>query len=502
MNVGIDLGSSNTVAALMLPEGVPGLVTDVNRLGGESTPSKVLLGNDRAFVGQFAERMADAFPHKPMLTHFKRHFGTSKVLAEFQGQPLNSEMLAALLLRKMRHDLEVNTSRPVDVCVITAPAHFNDKQRRAILRAADIAGLPVGAILDEPVAAALFYTHEAQNVDDEIIMIYDLGGGTFDLTLLTYSANKLHIIAKAGLTDLGGRDFDEIAYAQLARDYAAVLGHAPNKSPLSEYRLRTFAEHQKMKLDGERHAWTDEYLFLNNRFIRFCLDESAFLAQSMVLLDRTRNLVTRTLKSVGMSLSDVQRMVLTGGASNAKYVHTYWQQFIDPARQKIVRHQPLVSIAKGAAIYASSLTKGGPSEYLSSYSMTNVSAYNVGIRIAGSDAFHKLIDRNLPLPVTGRVEVQLPPGITGKWPIALGQYIDHPEDMDLIGEAAIAPEYAAGGKRVLVVVENKSDGTLGLKIRNPLTDQAIPFSFERNSGDVSSFEEAKEFVQRISINAI
>ena len=95
-----------------------------------------------------------------------------------------------------------------------------------------------------------------------------------------------------------------------------------------------------MKLDGERHAWTDEYLFLNNRFIRFCLDESAFLAQSMVLLDRTRNLVTRTLKSVGMSLSDVQRMVLTGGASNAKYVHTYWQQFIDPARQKIVRHQP------------------------------------------------------------------------------------------------------------------------------------------------------------------
>jgi hypothetical protein len=203
-----------------------------------------------------------------------------------------------------------------------------------------------------------------------------------------------------------------------------------------------------------------------------------------------------------MSLSDVHRLVLTGGASNAKYVHTYWQQLIDPSRQKIIRHQPLVSIAKGAAIYAGSLTKGNQSEYKSSYSMTNVSAYNVGIRTATSDVFFKLIDRNLPLPVMGRVEIQLPPGISGKLIISLGQYIDHPEDMDLIGEVAIATEHLGGGKRVLVIVENKSDGTLGLKIRNPADDQAIPFLFERNAGDLSNFEETKAFVQRISINAI
>jgi molecular chaperone DnaK (HSP70) len=502
MNIGIDLGSSNTVAALMLPEGVPALVPDVNRLGGESTPTKVLLGKDRVFVGQFAERMVDAFPQQPMITQFKRHFGSSKVLAEFQGKPLSSEALAALMLRKIMHDVEINTSRPVGISVITAPAHFNDKQRSAILRAADIAGLPVGAILDEPIAAALFYTHEAQNADDEVIMIYDLGGGTFDLTLLTYSANQLHIIAKAGLTDLGGRDFDELIYAQLARDYASVLGHPPGKSPLSDYRLRTFVEQQKMKVDGDRPSWNGDYLFLNNRFIHFSLDESAFLTQAVALLDRTRNLVTRTLKSIGMSLSDVHRLVLTGGASNAKYVHTYWQQLIDPSRQKIIRHQPLVSIAKGAAIYAGSLTKGNQSEYKSSYSMTNVSAYNVGIRTATSDVFFKLIDRNLPLPVMGRVEIQLPPGISGKLIISLGQYIDHPEDMDLIGEVAIATEHLGGGKRVLVIVENKSDGTLGLKIRNPADDQAIPFLFERNAGDLSNFEETKAFVQRISINAI
>lgn len=502
MNVGIDLGSSNTVAALMLPEGVPALVPDVNRLGGESTPTKVLLGNDRAFVGQFAERMVDAFPQHAMITHFKRYFGSSKALAEFQGKALDSEQLAALVLRKIRHDVEINTSRPVDVCVITAPAHFNDKQRKAILRAADIAGLPVGAILDEPIAAALFYTHEAGHSDDEIIMIYDLGGGTFDLTLLTYSNKQLHIIAKAGLTDLGGRDFDEIVYGQLARDYSDVFGHPPGKSQLSEYRLRTFVEQMKMKIDGERPGWNGETLFLNNRFIRFTVDEAAFMRQAATLLDRTRNLVTRTLNFIGMSLSDVQRLVLTGGASNANYVHTYWQQLIDPSRQKIVRHQPLVSIAKGAAIYAGSLRKGGQSEYTSSYSMTNVSAYNVGIRASAAGTFFKLIDRNLPLPVTGRVEVQLPADATGKYIIALGQYIDHPEEMDLIGEASLQAQHVGGARKILVIVENRSDGTLGLKIRNPTNDQAIPFSFERNSGDLSSFEEVKAFVQRISINAV
>jgi molecular chaperone DnaK (HSP70) len=502
MKIGIDLGSSNTVAALMSAEGMPTLVPDVSRLGGESTPTKVLLGNDRAFVGQFAERMLDAFPDQAMITQFKRHFGSSKALAQFQSKPLTSEALAALVLRKVKHDVEINTSRPVDLAVITAPAHFNDKQRKTILRAAEIAGLPLGAILDEPIAAALFYTHEAQNLDDEIIMIYDLGGGTFDLTVLTYSANKLHIIAKAGLSDLGGRDFDEIVYSQLARDYEGVLGHSPSKSKLSENRLRVFSENLKIKVNSEHPGWSSDHLFLNNRFVRFNLDEAAFLKQSAFLLDRTHKLVTRTLQSIGMSLTDVQRLVLTGGASNASYVHAYWQRLIDPSKQKIIRHQPLVSIAKGAAIFAASLRKNGQEDYVSSYSMSNVSAYNVGIRLDGSGAFIKMVDRNLPLPVSGRVEVSVPAGAGGHFALGLCQYIDQPDDLDLIGEISIARVSLGAANRIEVIVENKSDGTLGLKVKNPLTSQSIPFAFERHSGEVGDFAQTKSFVQKISINAI
>jgi len=502
MKIGIDLGSSNTVAALMSVEGSPALVPDVNRLGGESTPTKVLLGNDRAFVGQFAERMLDSFPDQAMITQFKRHFGSSKALAQFQGKPLSSEALAALVLRKVKHDVEINTSRPVDLAVITAPAHFNDKQRKTILRAAEIAGLPVGAILDEPIAAALFYTHEAHHLDDEIIMIYDLGGGTFDLTLLTYSANKLHIIAKAGLSDLGGRDFDEIVYGQLARDYQGVLGHLPSRTQLSENRLRAFSEHLKLQVNSEKPSWCGDHLFINNRFVRFNLDEAAFLKHAVVLLDRTQRLVTRTLRSIGMSLADVNRLVLTGGASNASYVNVYWQRLIDPSRQKIIRHQPLVSIAKGAAIFAASLSKSGQQDYVSSYSMSNVSAYNVGIRLSGPDKFIKMIDRNLPLPVAGRAEVTVPAGAGGHFSLGLCQYIDQPEDLDLIGQISISRAGLGTASRLEAIVENKSDGTLGLKVKNPLTGQSIPFSFERHSGEVGDFAQTKSFVQKISINAI
>lgn len=502
MKVGIDLGSSNTVAAILSAEGTPSLVPDVNRLGGEATPSKVLFGQERAFVGQFAERMMDFYPEQTMITQFKRHFGSSKPLAEFQGKQVNSEALAALMIRKIKHDVEITTSRPLDLAVITAPAHFNDKQRKAILRAAEIAGLAVGAILDEPIAAALFYTHEAQNIDDEIIMIYDLGGGTFDLTLMTYSANKLHIIAKAGLSDLGGRDFDEIVYGQLARDYTDVLGHRPNKTQLAENRLRILSEQLKMKVNGDEPGWRGDHLFLNNKIVRFNLDEASFLQHAAALLDRTHKLVIRTLKSIGMSLSDVQQIVLTGGASNANYVNTYWSKLIDPSKQKIVRYQPLVSIAKGAAIFAGSLSRSGHHDYVSSYSMSNVSAYNVGIRLGDSGSFIKVIDRNVPLPVLGKSELRVPSGAGSELIWHLCQYIDHADDLDLIGAIQINRRNLDSVSHIEVFVENKSDGTLGLKVKNPLNGQPIPFRFERHTGEVHDFEQMKKFVQGISINAI
>jgi molecular chaperone DnaK (HSP70) len=502
MKIGIDLGSSNTVAAIMTADGAPTLVPAVNRLGTDSTPSKIMMAKDRAYVGQFAEKMVESFPDLQLITGFKRAFGTTKTFAEFQGTSLTSDALAGLLLKKVKHDVEINTSRQIDISVITAPAHFNDKQRKTILRAAELAGLPECVILDEPIAAAMFYTHESKNLDDEIIMIYDLGGGTFDLTLLTYSANKLHIIAKAGLSDLGGRDFDDLIYTQLARDYEAVTGHAANKTQLAENRLRSFAEQMKMRISGEANAWTSDHLFLNRNFVQFNISDAQFLSQACGLLDRTQKLVTRTLRSVGMTLADVNRFVLTGGASNAEYVHRYWAQLVDPTRQKILRHQPLASIAKGAAIFAASLSKNQQQEVVSSYSMSNVSAYNVGIRTVGDESFIKVIDRNLPLPVSGRAELTVPHAKGPQLVLQLCQYIDQPADMDVIGELVINSAQLTGVQRMALNIDNKSDGTLGIKLKNSQTSQTIPFAFERNSADASVHQKIQTMFASIPINAI
>lgn len=501
MKIGIDLGSSNTVAALVSADGVATLIPDVNRLGSESTPTKVLIGNERAFVGEFAERMLETFPDQLMLTQFKRHFGSTVSLANWKGNQFSAEALAAMVLRKVRNDVEISTSRPVQLTVITAPAHFNDKQRAAIVRAADIAGLPVGAILDEPIAAALFYTHEAKNREDEIIMIYDLGGGTFDLTLLTYSANKLHIIAKAGLSDLGGRDFDDIVFNQLTQDYERVVGQSINKNKLSENRMRVFSEQLKIKVNGENPSWCSGDLFLNNKFVQFNLDEVDFLSHAAVLLDRTQRLVTRTLQSIGMQLGDVQQIVLTGGASNASYVYNYWQRLINPSKQKIVRHQPLVSIAKGAAIFAASLNDAGEKGFVSSYNMRNVSAYNVGVRVQGTGTFIKLIDRNLPLPISGSSTASVTGSSNAEVIFDLCQYIDQPDALDVIGSVRLSREAVNGLQSVHISVENKEDGTLGLKVKSPHTGQPVPFRFDRQHGIGSDFNAIKEAVRQMPINA-
>lgn len=501
MKIGIDLGSSNTLAAVQSNDGAPALIPDVNRAGVDFTPSKVLIGRDRVYVGYFAERMIDTFPDQTLVTHFKRHFGSHRELANFKGQALTSEALAALVLRKIRHDVEISTSRPIEACVITAPAHFNDNQRRTILNAAKLADVRVGAILDEPIAAALFYTHTAQNIDDEIIVVYDLGGGTFDLTVLTYSQGKLHIIAKGGLSNLGGRDFDEIVYQQLAHDYRKVMGHAPERSQLSENKLRGFAEQLKLKVDGRKAGLTSDYLFLNHRLIHFQLDETHFLSEASRILDKTHALVVRTLKGIGMQLSDVQRIVLTGGASNADFVRTYWEQHIDPTRQKLLHHQPLSSIAKGAAIYASSLKRQGDHDFMSSYSLNNVSAYNVGILNPVKNTFLKLIDKNLPLPVHGRGEINRAQNSITPLNISLCQYIDQPEELDIIGYIQIDSRHLDLIEHIEVMVENKSDGTLALRLRKSGTSEPIPFNFTRSINNPTSAELASVF-QQIAINAI
>lgn len=127
---------------------------------------------------------------------------------------------------------------------------------------------------------------------------------------------------------------------------------------------------------------------------------------------------------------------------------------------------------------------------------------NVGIRLGGSATFIKIIDRNLPLPVSGRAEVTVPAGLGGHFSLGLCQYIEQPEDLDVIGQISIGRLGLGAGGRIEVVVENKSDGTLGLKVKNPLTGQSIPFSFERHSGEVGDFAQTKSFVQKISVNAI
>lgn len=504
MQIGIDLGSSNSLASILTTDGTPVLVPDVHNNNINFTHSKILIEDNNAYVGDFANKVYERYPNKQLITNFKRSFGTNQVITKLNDEPLFSESMAAILLKKIKYDIEVQSAQSVRSCVITSPAHFNDSQRKSIIESARLAGLEVSAILDEPIAAALFYTSQSNNINDELIMIYDLGGGTFDLTIMTYAQNKLHIIAKDGITKLGGKEFDNIVLLKIQDIYMSNFGEYIPNNHINNNRLSEISERIKVRLSCESIPVVQESFYINNKFLTLYFSTDEFRVSAEGLISETEKSVNRTLKSLGMNLSDISKFVLIGGASNSKIVYDFWNKKIDGKKQKIIYHQPLASIAKGAALYAASLTPANGFEFVSSFSLNNVSGYNVALKDPASGKLEKVIDKNLPLPIkvvkTIKVDQSLSQGIE----MVLCQYIGADSDIDELGKIQIKHlKHKPSFYFIEIIIENKIDGTLGVNVKDPDNKQNIPFTFEKNkSGEKNSFELQKSLVDSLNINAI
>ncbi len=502
MKIGIDLGSSTTLCAFVGVEGVPVLIPDAADQNRQSTPSRVLLQGDRALIGHYADRLGRESTAATFIANFKRHFGTNQVLAKCEGQPVYSEAMAALLLRKVRNDAEIYTGEPVDSCVITVPAHFHEQQRRSLVSAAQIAGLDLIALLDEPIAAALNYSFNHDLGDDEIIVVYDIGGGTFDLSILTCANNQVHILAKSGLTNLGGFDFNQIIEQQFHQDFAAVFGAKPKKNDINEHRVSRIAEDVKFKMNQGGHGWPVADVYMDGKFLRWAVDPLAYRAKADILLKKTETSVLKTLRGIGLELSDVSRFVLIGGASRASIVQQFWLERLSGSSQQLVTDQPLESVAKGAALYANSFAKnedGGG--FISNLRMSSVTAYNIGIREQRSGTFERLIDKNAALPASGGAVIGVNPNDPSGFTAQLFQYLDDPDHMDPIGAITVLPHNLVGKGAIEVTIRNNEDGTLGVKVVDPGNRKVVPFLFEDSAAEGRDVNAQKKVIARLRINA-
>lgn len=401
MKIGIDLGTSYSLVGLMHPDGATALIPDARDEERFFTPSTVVITGDDAFVGSLAEDLVEDHPELPAIRFFKRQLGSrEEVYFDETGRGWNAEGLSALILGKLRFDAETEGSRRVDGAVISVPAHFNDRQRKAVAAAASLANLPLLDLIDEPVAAALHYGVTTR-AHGEVLLTYDFGGGTFDATTLSLDERGIYVLSKTGLTELGGKEVDEIVGGMLLDQFTHALGQAPDLNARTLLELRRASEALKIALcePGERRI--QRTVLLGSEAVEVVIDRREFEAAIEPLVEETIATTQRCLQESGLSPADVNTVLLVGGSSWIPAVERRLRETFGGDGQKIQRHEPSRAVAYGAAMRAAQVA-GEADAYRLPAELKGVTGYSVGVRtldpVTGGVTIDTLIKKNMPLP--------------------------------------------------------------------------------------------------------
>lgn len=396
MLVGIDLGTTNSAVALWT-DGAPQLVP--NALGKELTPSAVSLAKGgQAWVGEAAlDRMA-THP-ADTVTSFKRMIGTAGTVT-LAGTTLTPEDLSAMVLRSLADDVEAATGERPTAAVITVPAYFNERQRRATRRAGEIAGLEVKRLINEPTAAALAFGL-ADRGDREPFLVFDLGGGTFDVSIVEMFEGIVEVRASAGDNRLGGDDFDE-ALVRLAEPLLADQGALARLPADRRHALLTLAA------ERTRRALTtagevDFTLVADGTPLTARVTTEAFEEAAAPLVKRLRDPVIRALRDCHIDVKTLSDIVLVGGATRMPVVRKALTRMFGRFPNTTVH--PDHAVALGAAIQAGLLSGG---DGLEEIRITDVAPFTLGVGTATrdqhgryhDDIFAPIIERNTPVPVS------------------------------------------------------------------------------------------------------
>ena len=393
--VGIDLGTTNSVISV-LEGGEPKVVA--NAEGNRTTPSVVAFAkNGEVLVGEQAKHQAITNPDRTIRS-VKRHMGTDWS-TEVDGKTFTSQEISARILQKLKADAEAYLGEPVVKAVITVPAYFGDAQRQATKEAGQIAGLEVERIVNEPTAAALAYGLDKKH--DETILVFDLGGGTFDVSVLEIGEGVFEVKSTAGDTNLGGDDWDERVIGWLVDGFKSENGVDLSKDAMALTRLKEAAEKAKIELS------TVQETEINLPFITATADGPIHLLRTLKrseieqmaddLLARIRAPFKRAIEDAGVSLSDLDHIILVGGSTRMPSVQAIVAE-LSGGKEPNKGVNPDEVVALGAAIQAGVLT-GDVSDILLLY----VTPLTLGVETEGG-VFTKMIERNTTIP-TRRSEI-------------------------------------------------------------------------------------------------
>jgi molecular chaperone DnaK len=400
MHVGIDLGTTFSLIARVDAHGIPVLFPDRHEAERFKTPSVVHIGPDGALVGQAVEELLEDTPELPVARFAKLSMGRDEpIFVDHLGRPWHPEAISALILKKLRRDVAAYTDEAIDGAIISVPAHFDDPRRQATRHAAELAGLNVIDLVEEPLAAATHYG--AHTVPPgSTILVYDLGGGTFDATVLHVNSNGLYALATDGTSDLGGKNFDEAIMAMVADQFRLAHRFDPMQDPVVSAQLRRQAEAIKIKLAMPGQGEVRKGLLLGGRTQEILLSRGQFEQAIRPLVDRSLEVCGRALKAAGLDWAAIDQVLLAGGSTLIPAVETAVRRASDKPGDRVKRHQPHMAIAYGAALIAAQRS-GAPAGKAPPL-LQRVSGFDLGCRIfdpvTRQPVVDTLIARNTPIP--------------------------------------------------------------------------------------------------------
>jgi len=489
--IGIDLGTTNSCVAVM-EGGEP--VVIANAEGNRTTPSVVAFKNGERIVGEAAKRQAITNPDNTVIS-IKRYMGTNHK-ETLEGKEYTPQEISAMILQKLKADAEAYLGEPVTKAVITVPAYFNDSQRQATKDAGKIAGLEVLRIVNEPTAAALAYGIEKS--EDQTVLVYDLGGGTFDVSILELSEGFFEVKATSGDNRLGGDDFDQVIIDYLVSEFKKEHGIDLSKDRMALQRLKDAAEKAKKDLSGVLTT-TISLPFITAdatgpKHLEVNLTRAKFEELSAHLVERTMGPTRQALQDAGLTPDQIDRVILVGGSTRIPAVQEAIKKFIGKEPHKGVNPDEVVAL--GAAVQAGVLT-GDVKDVV----LLDVTPLSLGIETLGG-VFTKLIERNTTIPTSKSqvfstaadnqtsVEIHV---LQGERPMAA--------DNKTLGRFTLSdiPPAPRGVPQIEVSFDIDANGIVNVRAKDLGTGKEQRITITSNSG--LSEEEIERMVKEAELNA-
>ncbi|MHB2026105.1 MAG: molecular chaperone DnaK [Elusimicrobiota bacterium] len=393
--IGIDLGTSNTAASVM--EGGKATIipsAEGTSLGGKAFPSYVAFAKDgQLLVGEPARRQTVANPEGTFMA-FKRKMGTDHQYKAPNGKEYTPQQLSAFLLQKVKRDAESFLGGKIEKAVITVPAYFNDNQRQATKDAGTIAGLEVVRIINEPTAACLAYGIDKKGRDEKI-MVFDLGGGTLDVTVMDFGGGVFEVVSTSGDTQLGGTDMDTALIDFIAGEFKKETGVDVRKDPMAFQRVREAAEKAKIELSTTMETDINlPYLTaVDNVPKHLAVKFTRAKLESLVdpIVKRCKNSIDQALGDAKLKASDITKIIMVGGPTRMPVVQKFVEDYVGKKVERGI--DPMECVSMGAAVQAAVLT-GEVKDVL----LLDVTPLTLGIETLGG-VMTPLIERNTTIPV-------------------------------------------------------------------------------------------------------